>query len=65
MRLRALDRCYTSSTLIGGEGGASPRSLHVSLQANILSLVVHDYVCIYCFWGDGDGGTLGVELPHT
>jgi hypothetical protein len=31
MRLRAHDH-YTSSTLIGGKGGASPSSLHTTLE---------------------------------
>ena len=31
MRLRALDH-YTSSTLIGGKGGAGPSSLHTTLE---------------------------------
>jgi hypothetical protein len=31
MRLRARDK-YTSNTLIGGKGGAVPRSLHITLE---------------------------------
>ena len=31
MRLRAHDH-YTSSTLIGGKGGAGPSSLHITLE---------------------------------
>ena len=31
MRLRAYDH-YTSSTLVGGKGGASPSSLHTTLE---------------------------------
>jgi hypothetical protein len=31
MRLRARDQ-YTSSTLIGGKGGAGPSSLHTTLE---------------------------------
>jgi hypothetical protein len=31
MRLRAYDQ-YTSSTLIGGKGGAAPNSLHTTLE---------------------------------
>ena len=30
-RLRARDR-YTSSTLVGGKGGAGPGSLHIALE---------------------------------
>ena len=31
-RLRAHDHYYTSSTLIGGKGGAGPSSLHTTLE---------------------------------
>ena len=33
MRLRARDQC-TSSTLIGGSGGAGPSSLHTTLEGS-------------------------------
>ena len=62
-RLRARDHCYTSSTLIGGEGGAGPSLLHFLLLANTLFLLVHDYVCIYCFWGGEIHETVVMAMP--
>ena len=46
MRLRARDQ-YTSSTLIGGKGGAGPSSLHTTLEGPMEYVNIHDGCKVY------------------
>ena len=52
MRLKARDH-YTSSTLVGGKGGASPSSLHTTLEGPteyVDSYVASNGSCFIVTW---------------